>query len=562
VSSCVVGDPTCEAKCICSDDFTGDYCSVSTADAKVLQNVTLLLLQKTQESLGNEEHDSASIVNLLVLLEAVVQSPYLLTRQAIQNAFDILEFIFDLLLGDISISTERLTRVANIFDILLKSLSNQLAVTCPDPFVAIFLKLFSLFDSIISLNLIPGQYPFRIITALLRSTTQSQDPDIKNETLAVPLSELETKGNLKPSDFLSDSVFPNSVFSFASKLYGECGVDFTSNPTKFVLDTDLYSNGNNVSFELRTELTNNVDVDYPLEPTETKLTTECVASDFSEYSYTCPIEILPPSPYASSTNLTVTHQCKGIAEIIQTNCPIVSLQAQCSVLDSDLNIICDQALFTNGYTACACQTVEDSDVNASQSRRQLRNSNGEDSFLLVTKPVVVVEDFVITTASIIYAPKQVNSVASLSFLLTFFIFCACCLIFSIHTDRQDFILAEERKKQMIKPEEENIEDSLIKLLHKPTKASLRLSAKREVFIYLKSIIPIMFQTRISMIKKLYIEFYRNHRYLTPKSINDTHKFSRGSETSSIAWVGQLLMVQSVVFFCFVLLHIEQVRNIT
>ena len=576
LSTCVVGASACEARCICSDGFTGDHCTVSPHEATLGRNVTLLLLQKTKETLSTEEHDMDSVMSLLIMLEAVVKSPYLLTRKSIQLAFDILELIFALLLDYDDVSTEKLVRVSNIFDILLKSLSSQLrnsAVICPDPFVDVFVSLFSQFESIISQSLIPGQYSFSIITDLLRSTTQPQDPVIQNMTLSVPLSELETKVNLKPSDFLSDSVFSYSVFSVAAKLYGECGADFTANPTKFSLDTNLHSNGDNVSFLLTSELTNNVVVDYPVAPTDKLLTTKCVASDFSEYSYTCPIQIPVSSPYASSDNITVTHQCKGVAEIIQTNCPVVSLQSQCVVLDSALDIICEPTLYTTEFTSCSCRSVASSLDNASQTRaspsiirRQLQNSNVEESFLLVTKPLIVVEEVTVTTAGIEYVPKKASSLAALSFLLSFFILCGLCLVSSIRTSRRELkqIAAEDlKKKQMLKGEEDSDEKALMKLFKKPPmKSSLQKSARKEVIAYMKSILPFIFQSRIAVMERLYVEFYRNHRYLTPKAIHEKHSqfCQEGGDMCRVAWVAQLLVVQAVVFLCFVLLHMKQVRD--
>jgi hypothetical protein len=105
--------------------------------------------------------------------------------------------------------------------------------------------------------------------------------------------------------------------------------------------------------------------------------------------------------------------------------------------------------------------------------------------------------------------------------------------------------------------EEKIEDSMIKLLRKPTQASLRVKARNYMFTYLKRIIPFLYQTRASIYRRLYVEFYRNHRYLRPKSIHEDNKFKCREEMSSIVWVGQLLVVQAVVFYCLVLLHLQQ-----
>ena len=181
--------------------------------------------------------------------------------------------------------------------------------------------------------------------------------------------------------------------------------------------------------------------------------------------------------------------------------------------------------------------------------------------MLVTKPLIVVEDIAITTANIVYIPKKVTSVASLSFLLAFFVTFAFGLVFSIHIERRNLKLgADEKEKQMIKTEEENVEEFLITILQKPTAASLRMTARKEVISYLTSILPVMFQSQISLFKRLYIEFYRNHRYLTAKAIHEKHKFSRESDDMCrVVWAAQLLVVQAVVFLCLVLLHIEQVR---
>jgi hypothetical protein len=229
------------------------------------------------------------------------------------------------------------------------------------------------------------------------------------------------------------------------------------------------------------------------------------------------------------------------------------------VLDSALDITCDQTLFTNGFTACSCRSA----VNTSQSRRrQLQDGDVEDSFLLVTKPLIVVEAFVATTAIIVYTPEKATSVASLSFILAFFIICAFFLALSIRTDRKQVLHAiEEKKAHMTLSDEKKVENTLMTKLQTPTKASLRLSAKKAVYEYLTSIIPVMFRTRTPIVKRLYVEFYRNHRYLTPKAIHEKHKFSRESDDMChVVWVGQLLVVQAVVFFCFVLLHLKQVME--
>jgi len=575
LSTCVVGDTSCTAKCICEQEFTGDQCSISIEDAQLVRNVTLLLLQKTEETLNSEEHDTDSIVNMLVVLESVLQSPYLLTRESISLSFDILNDVFILILDGISVSTEELSRVSKIFDILLKGLSEQLLnseeMSCPDSLVDVFLDRFAQFESIISGNLIAGQFPFIVITELLRSTTQSQDLELENVSLSVPLTALEANVNIKPSEIQSKNIFPETVFSFASKLYGECGADFTSNPTKFVLDSGFYSNNNDDDgevFQLKSELVNNLPVDYPIQPADKEFTTECVTGDIAVHTYTCPIVVPQPSPYALISNMTVTHQCTGAAEVLRTVCPVVILQSQCVVIDAALGISCEQSQFTNGYTACVCRNSNNANVSTSRRlsttksrRRQLQGT--DDSFMLVTAPLVVVEEAVISTADIVYSPKDITSTASLSFILVCVIFCALCLVFSIRSKRRKILDCSndetndktDATKDVIPAEK--IEDSLITLLRKPSQSSLRMEARKELFTYLKRIIPYLFQTRASFYRRIYIEFYRNHRYLRPQVIHDEHTFKSRDEMQSILFVGQFLVVQAIVFLCLVLLHVRQ-----
>ena len=554
LSTCMVGESACEALCNCHDGYTGEYCGIRTADVEVAKNVTLLLLRKTEETMGSEEHDLESIINLLVILESVVQSPFLLSRESIRLSFDILEQLFSLLSNEISLSTEKLSRVGNVFDTLLRSLSGQLVNSdayCPDPLVDEFVVVFTQFENLISRNLIPGQYPFNIVTRLLRSSTQSQDSVVKNVTLAIPLSELESKVDVKPSDIVSDSVFPDSVFTVASKLYGECGSDFTSNPTKFGVDIDLYSNGNNVSFQLTAELTNNVGVEYPVEPTTEKRTTECITGDFSEYTYTCPIQITRPSPYASYSNITVKHQCQGIAEIIQTNCPVVSLRSQCIVLESDLNISCHEASYTSDFTACDCWGGWDSSESSSrlQSRhvRRLQSDDSGENFMVVTQPLIVVEDTVITTAPIAYSPEVAPSVASLSFVISFF-----GIWFSVLIITAKFAKLNEKKVEFVVPEDQK--DILRLMAPLQGRKDLVRLAKDAVLSYVIGTIPNLYAGHEPLRFRMSHEFFLCHRYFSLLSWSPT----RNGATSDVLSMIQMMLVQCVLFLCCVLFHLLQV----
>ena len=502
----------------------------------------------------------------------MLHSPHLISRKSFLRALDILFNIFDKVENYGLHATEGdLRRVGRILDVLLQSiLSRQKtnpseSTTCPDEALLTISDLFKTFELLMLNHLVDGQH----VVSLNSETFQSSTQRANGEGDGVELSTTEaTTGAEPPPSLETNQTSSVAIFSFKARLYGSCANDFIANPVHVVLDHRSLSGSVDDTSSLSTSLNvpNNNDQDFPLPEISTSHSTVCVTGDYNSYNYTCYI--------APFQNFTITHTCQGLSEQLTSSCPTVYIEPLCHVVDgSDTQFICQVDSFSLQDTQCHCEIsptgnrreleVFSTTPSKTRSRRTVADTY---DLRLVTVLQVVVEDAYVAGAVMRYVPADDLSLVSVQSLAVCFVLFGSYLLYSLRKDHRILTKKDKTLSKIKSDDEEGLDDNgqdavdemeedMEWTLATAGTTAARQRAKRDLLLYLNSLLPSLFKSSVPMLDRIYQELYRHHRYLAAAQDTPPVAYACNVEISpnslSTIWTLKQFVVQSGVLLVLI-----------
>jgi hypothetical protein len=566
VSECFLGDASCSAECSCSSEFIGLDCSELMADAELKQLTTLNLLLSFENSIMRAEPDANSFTYWVSILEVLIYTPHILSRRSFLKALDIFEYALKKAEElELHVTEDDMQRVSGVLDVMLQSvLSRQIYVPleasqCPDEALLRFSDSFKNFQLLLLNRMVEGEDVMLFRAETFRSSTRhtTQGDWVALEIPLTPLSviseEKETASNYPPS-LATNMSNALAVFSFKSRIYGDCAESFIANPVHVVLDHRvMLLNVDSSTVSTSLTLPNNIQQNFPLPEVDTIFKTNCVTGDFNSYNYTC---------FVSPTqNVTVTHTCRGASTLLTSPCPTVYVEPECLIIDgADTLFSCSVTSFTLEATNCNCHTIVPVDQRLMAidfSTQNLQAVANTYDLRLVTILHTVVEDLQVETATIKYIPLVETSYFSVQSLSTCFVIVALFLLYSIRQDHvcnyvegaSNFKFVDKAKRESDIVSEE--------------KRHSRSKAGQDLALYLSSLLPSIFKNSMSLWDRCYCELSQHHQYLAGLKNYDGTVFGSACASSSplTIFTLKILVVESFALALLMVLCSIQVMSV-
>ena len=359
VDACLLNDPSCIARCVCTGNYTGSRCDVSYEESARRMALRRGMLQSLAGVTALDDINVDSVAAWTRSLSALAQNPYgvsaadvVLVQEvalaALQNA------------GNLSPapSYQDLADLLDVVDTLCAALALAPAVDIDSAELANSnAQLLILFNALTVEQLVAGQNAVQFVQQGFRSSSSVQfasgggargsgsgsgkSEGASSLQVGVPQSEMESALGSRASSVTIDTA-PGSmvegqvavvVVSTAAAGYGVEATSYSSNPMQLQLSSTaagLLAGG-----EVRVVLTHNAPVSFP--NSSVSFNTTCTgSSDTFVHNYTCP-----------GSGQVVSHRCTGKKGTFKSYCPVLAPSCGASTA-------CRVVSFNAHTTTCAC----------------------------------------------------------------------------------------------------------------------------------------------------------------------------------------------------------------
>jgi hypothetical protein len=372
VSTCLNGDASCAASCLCDAGFAGSSCSLTAAEMASNQATRLALINALYNLTTKDDISDSVVVSWLTNLYSLTSSTYELSTDAMSSVSLIANTICSSAIS-LGLSYEDLSPILSVADhvttaynkLLLDNSTTATASivdsserrrrldTSTQTSDNIRAMIYS-FAEIVFDSIIAGQDDISIVQSQLRliiaSTSRSSllSSTASNWVLSLPENSIEVYNGIALS---SVSVNANSLGSSTTQvnlMIGYISVySLGIEAAKTLLATPIFIATNSLSSQdvviANISLPNFEEISYLGKPTEpTQYITDCAVGSRTSVTYDCP------------TGLTVTAQCNGsfVGQITST-CPIAYSLPYCTDISEDISQTANSVDYSEVIGSCS-----------------------------------------------------------------------------------------------------------------------------------------------------------------------------------------------------------------
>jgi len=578
---CLITDDSCQAICVCNNNYTGVNCDVSMEIMMKNQFLRYQLLDTLSSIIKSDDINKNNIIAWCNSLQSLLQDPYQISINMSTIIYSTLSYIIKHA-ENLSINYESLISILNIANtfttfqlnhqqqyVNYNNIFNSSNITNNDYSNALqILNAISHFnDMILSQTVINEHSIESIIFQAFRSISLTKSISMNSDSINVqiPTTFMEKYNKDKNINASSISIIRNSksssilnnpvsiyLISTASALYGTNSHEFTANPLKFKISSSpTTTSSGSSSTSLSDTATESINVTISLihhdkiDFTNTYyqddmiFTTICSFNkSLLTYNYTCPV-----------SQKIISHTCQnGFIGTKISYCPII--QSSCKVLDNYDNnnlvsggyknkIDCSLLSYNQYSTLCNCH-IQPSYSSQSSLIRNRQLQSMENSVIDIELNIVSSTEFVakdnketIESASSLTSPSQFKQVLIIIVMFLTLWSSGLLLIFSCIWRRQmtrKFNLELQNELELKKAK-------AVDSAHSATVLHQYLAD------YISKVLPSVFSNK-PFLSRMINEIKTHHRYLTLLTAPIGEVGDKNRILSGI----QLLTIQTMLMF--------------
>jgi hypothetical protein len=506
--ACVVGDPSCFARCACSEGFFGSGCLVSSNDQHYYETSRMRMIEALSavivESDSGAFNDGSALVSWVTSVVALSNDKGELTGDMCDLLSEMVASLLDHA-SDNDVPYQSVLDLSIVVSNCLEAL--QLSPELDD--TEGYSQLYAVQDlhaRYIAERMVDGENSVTSVNSLYRMVLTRMSP-AANATIAMttPSSDADTLFGVAPSTVLirsGDSTGQNSssviIVESAAQLYGN-GSESISTIIKIeVSDRSIFSD--TVEFYFRTQQKQS---DFFVDPSWNEtFSTECSGYAAFVSNYTC------------SNGFVVTHECnRSIIGVLQTSCPWTAYRPQCAISIEGVLVVhpdvCRLVEFTDDVVTCSCSLAQALAVGGGNSGRRRLGSEQNIGYLeaaAMSQSVGVEFKDTLLYAKGLSVADLKSSVLVITFFASMWVSVLGVVLFLMLSDNSDGhapvkdLSFRNRRHRRSSPVGNGGPGN--------KKSNLRVHLMK----YIDMIIPVVFRPKQSYFTSLFEELGKHHRY--------------------------------------------------